>query len=51
MLELQRSVCSFCRATLKPDEVYSCDKCERENASIEMLEAGNDSQAPKAPEL
>lgn len=51
MLELQRSVCAFCRATLKPDEVYSCDQCERENASIEMLEAGNDSQTPKAPEL
>jgi predicted amidophosphoribosyltransferase len=51
MLELQRSVCAFCRATLKPDETYSCDECERENASIEVLEAGNDSQTPKAPEL
>lgn len=38
MLELQRSVCVFCRATLKPDEVYSCDKCDQENASIEILE-------------
>lgn len=38
MLELQRSVCAFCRATLKPDEVYSCDQCERENASRKMLE-------------
>lgn len=45
MLELQRSVCAFCRATLKPDETYSCDKCERENASIEMLEEADDKQA------
>ncbi len=38
MLELQRSVCAFCRATLKPDEIYSCDKCERENAPPEVKE-------------
>ncbi|HEN4722051.1 TPA: hypothetical protein U5341_000901 [Yersinia enterocolitica] len=45
MLELQRSVCAFCRATLKPDEVYSCDKCDQENVSIEMLEEADDKQA------
>ncbi|HHH0797942.1 TPA: hypothetical protein ACPZO8_004168 [Yersinia enterocolitica] len=45
MLELQRSVCAFCSATLKPDEVYSCDQCERENASREMLEEADDKQA------
>lgn len=44
MLELQRSVCAFCRATLKPDKVYSCDQCERENASIEMLEEADDNR-------
>ncbi|EPE8811642.1 hypothetical protein ACSOQ0_001379 [Yersinia enterocolitica] len=51
MPELPQSICAFCLALLKPDEVYSCDQCERENASIEMLEAGNDSQTPKEPEL
>jgi predicted amidophosphoribosyltransferase len=38
MPELPQSICAFCLAPLKPDEVYSCDQCERENASIEMLE-------------
>lgn len=51
MLELQRSVCAFCRATLKPDEVYACEKCAEENAPPELKEVGNDSQTPQAPEL
>lgn len=51
MPELPQSICAFCLGQLKPDEIYSCDQCERENASIETLEAGNDSQTPKAPEL
>lgn len=38
MPELPQSICASCLAPLKPDEVYSCDKCERENASIEILE-------------
>lgn len=38
MSELPQSVCVYCLGQLKPDEVYSCDQCERENASIEMLE-------------
>ncbi|MGE5000375.1 hypothetical protein AB8884_21650, partial [Yersinia enterocolitica] len=51
MPELPQSICVYCLGQLKPDEVYSCDQCERENASIETLEEGNDSQTPKAPEL
>ncbi len=51
MPELPQSICAFCLGQLKPDEIYSCDQCERENASIETLEAGNDSQTPKEPEL
>lgn len=51
MSELPQSVCVYCLGQLKPDETYSCDQCERENASREMLEVGNDSQTPKAPEL
>ncbi|CNF26668.1 Uncharacterised protein [Yersinia rohdei] len=51
MSELPQSICAFCLDPLKPDEVYSCDQCEHENASIETLEAGNDSQTPEAPEL
>ncbi|MBK1423840.1 hypothetical protein [Yersinia pseudotuberculosis] len=38
MPELPQSICAFCLAPLKPDEAYCCDQCERENASIEMLE-------------
>lgn len=38
MSELPQSICVYCLGQLKPDEVYSCDQCERENASIEMLE-------------
>ncbi|WP_186372006.1 hypothetical protein [Yersinia alsatica] len=51
MSELPQSICVYCLGELKPDEVYSCDQCERENASREVVEAGNDSQAPEAPEL
>lgn len=51
MSELPQSVCVYCLGQLKPDEAYSCDQCERENASREILEAGNDSQTPKSPEL
>lgn len=51
MSELPQSVCAYCLGLLKPDEVYSCDQCERENAPPEVKEAGNDSQTPKAPEL
>lgn len=45
MSELPQSICAFCLAPLKSDEVYSCDQCERENASIEMLEEADDKQA------
>ncbi|EMK7708047.1 TPA: hypothetical protein PXQ51_002213 [Yersinia enterocolitica] len=45
MPELPQSICAFCLAPLKPDEIYSCDQCERENASIEMLEEDDDKQA------
>lgn len=45
MPELPQSICAFCLAQLKPDEVYSCDQCERENASREMLEEADDNQA------
>lgn len=38
MSELPQSVCVYCLGQLKPDEAYSCDQCERENASREMLE-------------
>lgn len=44
MLELQRSVCAFCRATLKPDEVYACEKCAEENAPPELKEAADDNR-------
>ncbi|WP_172958585.1 hypothetical protein [Yersinia pseudotuberculosis] len=44
MSELPQSACAYCLGQLKPDEVYSCDKCERENASIEMLEEADDNR-------
>ncbi len=45
MPELPQSICVYCLGLLKPDEVYSCDQCERENASREMLEEADDKQA------
>ncbi len=48
MTELPQSICAFCLAPLKPDEVYSCYQCERENASIEMLEEADDKQATES---
>ncbi|WP_227719863.1 hypothetical protein [Yersinia proxima] len=47
MPKLPQSVCAFCLAPLKPDEVYSCDQCERENASREMLEEADDNRQTK----
>ncbi|CQR03289.1 Uncharacterised protein [Yersinia mollaretii] len=44
MPELPQSICAFCLAPLKLDEVYSCDQCARENASIEMLEEADDNR-------
>lgn len=38
MSELPQSICVYCLGQLEPDEIYSCDKCDQENASIEMLE-------------
>ncbi len=48
MSELPQSVCVYCLGLLKPDEVYSCDQCERENASREMLEEADDKQATES---
>lgn len=47
MSELPQSVCVYCLGLLKPDEVYSCDQCERENASREMLEEADDNRQTK----
>lgn len=44
MSELPQSVCVYCLGQLKPDEVYSCNQCERENASIEVVEAADDNR-------
>lgn len=44
MSELPQSICAYCLGQLKPDEIYSCDQCERENASIEMLEEADDNR-------
>lgn len=44
MPELPQSICAYCLGQLKPDETYSCDQCERENASIEMLEEDDDNR-------
>lgn len=48
MSELPQSICVYCLGLLKPDEIYSCDQCERENASIEMLEEDDDKQATES---
>ncbi len=48
MSELPQSICVYCLGQLKPDEIYSCDQCERENASIEMLEEADDKQATES---
>lgn len=44
MSELPQSVCVYCLGLLKPDEIYSCDQCERENAPPEVKEVADENR-------